>query len=237
MKYEKLVELYVKNLSAPDERMRTDSMGEERGNRPQTRFPEAWGNFKPIANKIKWEGHDAFLLLNDRDFNKIWIWSDLHFFHNNIIRYTSRPFSDTDHMNRSLLENYRSVVGKDDVSIWVGDVTFERGGTHITNTMLASLPGYKILVFGNHDLDKTGTLRNLLFDEVHSVYQLGNLIFSHYPWNFKVPDDHYNIHGHTHDKNTGKPRHVNVSVERLGYTPISLATLIEQKGLNYKEEV
>jgi len=232
MKYEKLIELYVRNLRAPDERMRADRMGEERASRPQVRDPSPWRDFIPSA---KIEG--SFKDLIGFDPNRIWIWSDLHFFHNNIIRYTGRPYSNTDDMNHALLENYRKTVGPDDVSIWVGDVTFERGGTHVTNSMLASLSGYKILVFGNHDLDKGGKLRTLYFDEIHSAYQLGNLIFTHYPLNAHVPDGYYGIHGHTHDSNTGHPHHVNVSVEQVGFTPISLAQLIEKNKLNYKEVV
>lgn len=237
MKYEKLIELYVRNLRAPDERMRTDRMGEERSSRPQVRDATPWSKFIPKANTLSLEGQPAFKDLKGFDLNKIWVWSDLHFFHNNIIRYTKRPFSNTDHMNSVLLENYRKTVGKNDVSIWVGDVSFERGGIHVTNSMLASLPGYKILVFGNHDLDKGGKLRALYFDEIHSIYNLGNLIFTHYPWNAHVPDGYYSIHGHTHDRDTGNPRHVNVSVERVDFKPKALAKIIEDRKLNYKEEV
>lgn len=236
MKYEKLIELYVQNLGAPDERQRR-RLDEERGSRPQTRDVRPWKNFVPQANSLSWEGVKEFKALESFDPNRIWFWSDLHLFHNNIIRYTKRPFSNTDHMNRSLLENFRKTVGKDDVSIWVGDVTFERGGTHVTNSMLAGLPGYKILVFGNHDLDKRGNLRSLYFDEIHSVYRLGNLIMSHYPWNLKVPEGCYNIHGHTHDSNTGHRYHVNVSVEQVEFKPISLASLITKHGINFKETV
>jgi calcineurin-like phosphoesterase family protein len=231
MKYEKLIELYVRNLKAPDERMRTDRMGEVRASRPQVRDPSPWRDFVPSATA------GSFKDLTGFDKEKLWIWSDLHFFHNNIIRYTGRPYSNSDHMNRALLENFRKTVGPNDVSIWVGDVTFERGGTHVTNSMLASLPGYKILVFGNHDLDKTGKLRSLYFDEIHSIYRIGNLIFTHYPWNAHVPDGYYGIHGHTHDTDTGNRRRVNVSVEKVEFKPISLASLIETRKLNYKEEV
>ena len=236
MKYEKLIEVYVNALSCPDERQR-QRLDEERGSRPQTRDARPWKTFTPKANTLHYEGVPAFLNLKGRDFNKLWIWSDQHLLHQNIIKYTKRPFFDANHMNRGLLDNFKKTVGKDDVSIWVGDVSFERGGSHITNTMLASLPGYKILVFGNHDLDKKGVLRSLYFDEIHAVYQFGNLIFSHYPLYTRLPEGYYSIHGHVHDVDTGHNRHVNVSVERVDFKPISLAALIDKHGINFKEEV
>ena len=227
MKYEKLIETYITSLGYPDERQRT-RLDEERGSRPQTRDPRPWKNFAQ-----KTDNRD----LTDFDHNRIWIWSDLHFFHQNIIKYTKRPYFNSDEMNRALLDNFKKTVGKDDISIWVGDVTFERGGSHITNKMLASLPGYRILVFGNHDLDKKGALRPLYFNEIHAIYRVGNLIFSHYPLNAGVPEGYYGIHGHTHDTDTGKHRHINVSVEKVGFKPISLAALIDKHGINYKETV
>lgn len=224
MKQEQLIEAYIKNLKGIDTRLSRRLEG-ERGNRPQTRDVRPWRDFAP---KCRVEFKD----LSSFDFNRIWVWSDQHFFHNNIIRYSKRPFSDTNHMNRTMLDNYKATVGKDDVCIWVGDVTF--GNTHVTNEMLGSLPGYRILVFGNHDADKGGKLRDLFFDETHAVYQIGNLIFSHYPWTAEVPSGYWNVHGHTHTENTGNIHHINVSVEQVNFTPTSLAKLIEQRGVNFK---
>jgi len=226
MNYEKLIEAYIQNLNAPDERERSDRTDTKYKALPQTRDARPWKNFIPKST------NGTFKDLTNFDQNKIWVWSDLHFFHNNIIRYCNRPFSSTDHMNNCLLENFCNTVGPNDISIWVGDVTFERHGIAITNNMLQSLPGYKILVFGNHDLEK-GKLKDLYFDEIHAAYQLGNLIFTHYPWNVYVPDGYYSIHGHTHDKGTLHPKHINVSVEQVNYKPKSLASIIADRGLNY----
>ena len=48
----------------------------------------------------------------------LWLTSDLHFGHENIIRYCDRPFADVDAMNRALVDRWNEVVGDDDV-VWV----------------------------------------------------------------------------------------------------------------------
>ena len=54
--------------------------------------------------------NNNFQLSNDEIKNKLWFWSDHHFFHANIIlpTYSDRPFKDVGHMNQMLLKNYAS---------------------------------------------------------------------------------------------------------------------------------
>ncbi len=40
--------------------------------------------------------------------------ADTHFRHENIIKYTKRPFSSVIHMDKILIANWNSVVGPDD---------------------------------------------------------------------------------------------------------------------------
>ena len=208
-----LQEIQQRNFSANDP-----------SGRPQIRSSDAkvWYNHTPIYKTDK-------RVIEYTEPSKIWFWSDQHFYHNNIIKYSNRPFADVTEMTEKMIANYNSVVGVDDVIFWLGDVSFT--GTEKTNEVLGRLNGYKILVFGNHDLDRKGKLKNMEFDEIHSIYLFNNWILMHYPCRAYLPDGFYSIHGHTHTINTGLDRVVNVSVEQLNYTPISLVDLIKKHNM------
>ena len=53
---------------------------------------------------------------------RTWIWSDLHLYHKNIIRYCSRPFQSVEAMNEALLAAWKETVGEDDTIICGGDI-------------------------------------------------------------------------------------------------------------------
>ena len=81
----------------------------------------------------------------------IWFTSDLHFFHNNVIRNSGRPFKNLDEMHEVLIANWNSRVKKKEIIYVLGDFSF--GGKEKTRAILKRLSGYKILVKGNHDKD------------------------------------------------------------------------------------
>ena len=56
--------------------------------------------------------------------SKTFFISDLHFNHENIIKYCNRPFPNVDKMNSSIINNWNSVVSKDDVVYFLGDFMF-----------------------------------------------------------------------------------------------------------------
>ena len=170
-------------------------------------------DFVPIIN-------DTRLDLDSVDPHKVKFLSDTHFGHQNIITYCNRPFVSTDEMTEHIIEQYRKTVLSDDVVVWVGDVAFK--GHTIINELLQTLPGYKILIMGNHDFERR-TKRPIpySFDEVHLITNVHNFIVSHHPlWD--VPDGYLNIHGHTHTTTIPGGKHINVCVEHTNYTPISL---------------
>lgn len=174
--------------------------------------------------------------LTDRN---VWIWSDIHFGHKNIISYCNRPFMDTTEMDEALIANFNDYVGPDDVSIWVGDVSFRKDDA--ANALLERCNGYKILVIGNHDVHKT-TLRNLNFDEIHPIYMIElpfvDLVFTHYPMD-NLPKPMINVHGHLHDKLTDNDQHVSVCCEILNYHPIhldELARIARTRSVGFEDE-
>lgn len=164
---------------------------------------------------------------------RVWFWSDLHFFHTNIIKYCDRPFASAAEMNDTLLANCLASVSACDILVTGGDITM----TNIegTNALLRAIPAYKINVLGNHDGNKDKLLK-LAVDEtvacLELVYESQAIFVSHYPVGESVLlPGQLNLHGHIH--NNGLPpalgdgsRHINMSVELTGYSPVLLSTLI-----------
>lgn len=167
---------------------------------------------------------------------RVWCWSDLHFFHTNIIKYCERPFATAEEMNNALLKNCLACVRPDDILLIGGDITMSN--LDGTNALLRAIPGYKINVLGNHDTHKHQRLK-LAVDEtvacLELAYQGRSIFVSHYPVSESVlAPGQVNSHGHIH--NNGLPpalgdgsRHINMSVEVTGYSPLLLKSLLSEQ--------
>lgn len=81
--------------------------------------------------------------------SELWLTSDLHIGHVNIIAYTGRPFAGVDEMDEWLVTAWNEVVGVDD-TVWViGDVCM--GQIDRSLARVSQLHGTRRLVSGNHD--------------------------------------------------------------------------------------
>jgi calcineurin-like phosphoesterase family protein len=228
----RLRDLYLQSLGAivkyPDQQPR-----------PRVRRHEAWRALPPFgrngwgATKGVFANHTHPKDIVTAQFYgaNVWVWSDLHFGHKNIIRFSDRPFPDIPTMDEALIRSFNELVQPNDISIWVGDVAFS--SDERANSLLHRCAGYKILVIGNHDFAKS-KLKKLHFDEIHIVYNLVidgiTVAFTHYPMD-NLPEGWINIHGHVHK---GKPdkaatnRHINVNCEFIDYKPVNLTELADQ---------
>ena len=162
---------------------------------------------------------------------KIYVCSDLHLDHTNIIKYCNRPYANTEAMNKALIANWNSVVGEDDTVFCLGD--FCLGNKDDIINFGKQLNGKKFLVLGNHDHGSRSTYQEAGFTQVYGEQvimrfeELDTTIhFSHH----RVADDktHYlNLYGHQHDKPTDDDMHKCVCVELWDYKPVLLDTLIK----------
>lgn len=165
---------------------------------------------------------------------EIWLISDTHFGHENILKYENRPFKDIDEMDEKMVENWNSVVKQGDKVYHLGDVWM--GSGERAYKTLSRLNGKKRLVLGNHDDVKSAPIMKW-FQKVYlfrSFKEFG-LTLSHvpmHPGSIKwVDDGGINVHGHIHSKtvqmggtlfNHDDDRYRCVSVEHINYTPINI---------------
>lgn len=159
---------------------------------------------------------------------KVFVISDLHFFHKNIIKLTGRPYQDLEDMHINLIENWNKVVGKEDTIYILGDFAF--GAFEKAESILTQLNGKKHLVIGNHDkfIDNKN-FNKKLFASISNYCELNYngeyYILSHYPfrdWNHMYRGS-IHLHGHTHQKNIKTDKNCFcVCVEAHNYAPVDL---------------
>lgn len=171
----------------------------------------------PAINKLR----DIFLI------------SDTHFFHDNIIKYCDRPFRSSEEMNEHMIDRWNSVVKPGDKVYHLGDVWM--GGTPGSRGALWSrLKGKKRLIVGNHD-DINDLVLGSFFEKIYMwrVFREFNLLLTHVPVHEDsiheriVVNGGVNVHGHTHTSGSPKGPYKSVCVELIDYTPVHIEEVIK----------
>jgi calcineurin-like phosphoesterase family protein len=157
--------------------------------------------------------------------DEIFVISDLHLSHTNIIRYCSRPFlyADPEEMDRVLIANWNSVISETGRAYFLGDFRY---GAHAQKAdhYRKQLQGNITFIAGNHD----GTdLDAIPLSELDC--QGFSFLLIHDPADTPADFPGWVIHGHHHNNDLHhypfinfKERRINVSAEVIGYVPISL---------------
>ncbi len=159
--------------------------------------------------------------------SNVWFSSDLHFGHENVIKYSNRPFSSVEEMNEGLIQNHNSLVKPGDTYYHLGDFAF--APQEFIQKTLRRMNGNKIFVAGNHDKPKnfTGLVGQFRSDWFGKVGNLRVHMY-HYPveaWNGAYHGT-VHLHGHSHGStdNTGKLR-FDVGVDCFNMYPVGLEDL------------
>jgi len=155
---------------------------------------------------------------------KIFLISDLHFGHRNIIGYSNRPFLTAWGMDRALVKNWNETVGPEDRVFYLGDFVW-RGPI---GRYIRILNGKKTFIRGNHD----GRM-HAGYDSVTLAYQGREFLLVHDPADVPESWKGWVIHGHHHNSDTEqypfinpKAKRINVSCELIGYRPIDLDLIL-----------
>lgn len=163
--------------------------------------------------------------------SRIFLTSDLHLYHENVMLYSGRPYRNLAHMHKEFVSNWNNIISKSDKVYVLGDVSF--GNKKKTAAVIKRLRGYKILIMGNHDFQRSRKWwLDAGFDEVirFPIIIENKYILSHEPVDSV---NFFNYHGHIHKFSYSNPdrdkeyipdddRHHNVNVEFNDYKPVEL---------------
>lgn len=169
----------------------------------------------------------------------IWVVSDTHFNHTNILRFTDsntgeliRPgFKDVTEMNETMIQNWNSVVRPGDKVYHLGDVFF--GDKEWFKRMWPRLMGSKRLLVGNHDdipfLSSGGFFQKV---QMWRCFAEFNILMTHVPIhdsglyrNRSRDRPMLNVHGHIHQNKSPQGPYHCVCVEHTNYTPVHIEDL------------
>ncbi len=81
---------------------------------------------------------------------KVLFTSDLHFGHENVLRFDNRPFSSVEEMDEELIRRWNNKVNPGDLVYVLGDMIWKTRNDDAPN-LIKSLNGQIILIKGNHD--------------------------------------------------------------------------------------
>jgi len=184
--------------------------------------------------------------------------SDTHFSHANIIHLCDRPFGNVQEMNGLMLRNLREAEAEGARLYHLGDVAWGFT-SFVEHCGWLERPQDHVMILGNHDKEKYRPAYEASFGQVvgtragwrenHVVvedYAQGRnwrVLLSHAPQQDLRGCD-LNLYGHHHDNLRRKPehfageewrwlressRHINVSVEVIGYRPRTLDHLLRER--------
>ncbi len=160
----------------------------------------------------------------------IWFTADLHFGHTNIMKYCNRPFSSTEEMDKTILDNINGYVMQDDELYILGD--FAMPGRHRLDYALSCFNKINckniILIKGNHDSPE---ILEFPWKAVYQYLELNltgktPLVLFHFP--MEEWDGYYknsiHLHGHQHNLSPSKSevRKFDVGVDTWKFCPVPL---------------
>ena len=195
-------------------------------------------------------------MIKIKETSNLFLTSDSHFNHANIIKFCNRPFDSVEEMNETLISNWNNTVPKDGIVFHLGDFAF--GGSEVWHKILSRLNGQIHLILGNHDLKnfRQGYADSFASVQEQLTIDIGKkkVILTHFPllcyhgtWGTEM--NVWNLMGHVHtlkSNNSGKdferlqylfPAQYDVGVDFNNYTPISFQEVKEKIDFQVKNNV
>jgi calcineurin-like phosphoesterase family protein len=197
---------------------------------------------KRFQEQLNVNQSDEYKLCPDH-YKNVFVTSDTHFGHSNIIGYEHRDekmgiAGGVMTHDEQLINNWNRVVGRNDLVLILGDFSFHKAEP--TMEILKKLNGDKVLIEGNHDciylenkkFDKT--LFKAIYDYKETTYRGTKIVLMHYPiqdfkHSNKDTNPYIHLFGHIHSAKITIPRHsYNVGVDVNNFTPIKIEYAIEK---------
>lgn len=169
--------------------------------------------------------------------SKTWVIADPHFGHQGVCNFKQadgvtplRPWDRAAEMDGALIENWNSLVDDQDRVYVLGDVAMTKKALW----PLKVLKGRKVLVKGNHDIEKMSVYQQY-FDDIRACVVKKGFIMTHIPIHpASLSRWKLNVHGHLHSnvvlQEDGKPdpRYMCVSVEHTDFKPLDLQVILNK---------
>lgn len=166
--------------------------------------------------------------------NDVFVTSDTHFNHKNIMKYCNRSFKDVQEMNDILVKNWNKTVKQNDKVYFLGDMAFRNKKQNI-DYWLSQLNGTVYFIKGNHDRDSKITLANIIKEGYKINHNGYEFLLMHYPYSKPSNWNGWIIHGHLHNHDlvnypyiNKKQKTINISTELTNYTPVNLNDIISK---------
>jgi calcineurin-like phosphoesterase family protein len=154
--------------------------------------------------------------------------ADWHVGHDNIIKYSRRPFSNVDEMDHALITRHNEVVTNNDVHVHVGDFTLKN--RDYATSIIKQLNGQQVFIIGSH--------YKWLNDKGKQIWEktIDNqkIVCCHYPM-YSWPESHYGswlLHGHHHGRLEVQCKAIDVGVDTNNFYPYSfeqIKSIMESK--------
>ena len=172
-------------------------------------------------------------VLNEFNVKNIYITTDWHLNHKNIVLYDNRPENFKD----IIASNFK-IIEDDDLLINLGDVIFNN--RHELHDFNKGIKGKKILIMGNHDRNTPTWYSQQGFDKVLQKLVFNQIVFSHKPVELSnYQGCKFNIHGHFHEYKEGlntqytfyDKRNMCLTISEMEYKPILLKDFLEKRNI------
>lgn len=108
--------------------------------------------------------------------SNVFLTSDLHVNHLNIIKYCDRPFASIEEMDEHMIARWNETVGVDDIVYVLGD--YAMGDRKKGLSYLLRMNGTKILINGNHDRLSPVMKNSWKYQHEYLFDEDGNTLFS-----------------------------------------------------------
>ncbi len=156
-----------------------------------------------------------------------WLITDTHLYHDAMVDHCGRPANHTE----LTIGHLRRMLSPRDTLIHLGDVIFYRWEK--LASILASVPGTKYLVQGNHDRKSRKWYREAGFACCVDALSWDGVYLTHKPVQVLPSDCTLNVHGHWHLGPLDTPEWYNtsthrlLSLERTNYKPTKFSEFIK----------
>lgn len=155
--------------------------------------------------------------------------ADTHFNHENIIKYCKRPFDSVEDMNRTIINNWNSIVYSTDIVYHLGDFGFGN-----VKDIFNKLRGVKVLIPGSHDGESNLFMNSPIMELYPGIKdEYGNMrliVLSHYAMRV-WPKSHYaswHLYGHSHGQLPPYGLSFDVGIDTNNFYPYSLDQIAEK---------